>query len=97
MPDSVKDAEMKSLHDILEEITGIVPNTGKKGYWNGMGFPSRFRQNVTQQTDRLWKRYEFLGRASIRGFRPFLCTQYVKSPHFYITLLAFTYTMRIKQ
>ena len=29
MPDSVKDAEMKSLHDILEEITGIVPDTGK--------------------------------------------------------------------
>ena len=29
MPDSVKDAEMKSLHDILEEITGIIPDTGK--------------------------------------------------------------------
>lgn len=26
-----------------------------------------------------------------------LCTQYVKSPVFYITLLAFTYIMRIKQ
>ncbi len=29
MPDSVKDAEMESLHDILENITGIVPDTGK--------------------------------------------------------------------
>lgn len=31
------------------------------------------------------------------GVRPFLCTQYVKYFDFYITLLAFTYTMRIKQ
>ena len=35
MPDSVKDAEMKSLHDILEEITGIVPDTGKR--WKNTG------------------------------------------------------------
>ncbi len=29
MSDSVKAAEKKSLHDILEEIISIVPDTGK--------------------------------------------------------------------
>ena len=96
MPDSVKDAEMKSLHDILEEITGIVPDTGKTlEEYREERILERYGVSIPvpascDAADGLQKNHDCLRADSYTGFRPFLCTQYVNLSVFYIPLLAFT-------